>query len=249
MKKIILLLGILATGTAFCAALAATSPLVLAADGITERQAATPTAAQPVRQPAVPKTGTLPAATKLTGTKKQAASQPAQPQAAAESTNIVANADRAANADTLQPAANASQPATPAPNAQPAKKQQPISIKFDVRADWEYHHYGEDMDDESGFTGKFLNFILDGNITDKFSYHFRYRFNKFNSTQDFFEATDWAYLNYDINRNWRVSAGKQVIVIGGYEYDKAPIDVYFYSDFCNFLPACYEFGISGQYTT
>ncbi|MDE6106392.1 MAG: OprO/OprP family phosphate-selective porin [Bacteroidales bacterium] len=137
-----------------------------------------------------------------------------------------------------------------ADSTQPAKKQQPISIKFDVRADWEYHHYGEDgPDDESGFAGKFLNFILDGNINDQFSYHFRYRFNKLNSAQDFFEATDWAYLNYDINKNWRLSAGKQVIAIGGYEYDKAPIDVYFYSDFCNYLPACYEFGISGQYTT
>ena len=137
-----------------------------------------------------------------------------------------------------------------ADSTQPAKKQQPISIKFDVRADWEYHHYGEDgPDDESGFAGKFLNFILDGNINDQFSYHFRYRFNKLNTMQDFFEATDWAYLNYDINKNWRLSAGKQVIAIGGYEYDKAPIDVYFYSDFCNYLPACYEFGISGQYTT
>lgn len=137
-----------------------------------------------------------------------------------------------------------------ADTTQPAKKQQPISIKFDVRADWEYHHFGEeDIDDESGFAGKFLNFILDGNINDQFSYHFRYRFNKFNTMQDFFEATDWAYLNYDINKNWRLSAGKQVIAIGGYEYDKAPIDVYFYSDFCNYLPACYEFGISGQYTT
>ncbi|MDE6515725.1 MAG: OprO/OprP family phosphate-selective porin [Bacteroidales bacterium] len=137
-----------------------------------------------------------------------------------------------------------------ADSTQPAKKQQPISIKFDVRADWEYHHYGEDgPDDESGFAGKFLNFILDGNINDQYSYHFRYRFNKLNTMQDFFEATDWAYLNYDINKNWRLSAGKQVIAIGGYEYDKAPIDVYFYSDFCNYLPACYEFGISGQYTT
>lgn len=105
------------------------------------------------------------------------------------------------------------------------------------------------MEDESGFAGKFLNFILDGNISDKFSYHFRYRFNKLNSAQDFFEATDWAYLDYDINKNWRVSAGKQVVAIGGYEYDRAPIDVYFYSGFCNGLPACYEFGISGQYTT
>ncbi len=261
MKKIILLLGILATGTASALATAAsglaiasdgvaladgiTTPKVaLAADGITERQAATPKATQPVRQPAVPKTGALPAAPKLTGGGKTATTSTSKsaPDATTTTTaTTAANADKASGAITDASA--------PAPDVKPAKKPQPISIKFDVRADWEYHHSGDTSKDESGFAGKFLNFILDGNITDKFSYHFRYRFNKLNSAQDFFEATDWAYLDYDINRNWRVSAGKQVLYIGGYEYDKAPIDVYFYSDFCNFLPACYEFGISGQYTT
>lgn len=239
MKKIVLLLGLLAAGTASALASAASgrTAVDIVPDGttLTADVLVQPETAPTFRQPDVPKTGALPPAPKLTGTKKQAAT---------------ANADNTAKSDTIQPAANANQSAAPATDAQPAKKPQPISIKFDVRADWEYHHSGDqDIDDESGFTGKFLNFILDGNITDKFSYHFRYRFNKLNSAQDFFEATDWAYLNYDINRNWRVSAGKQVIAIGGYEYDKAPIDVYFYSDFCNFLPACYEFGISGQYTT
>lgn len=129
-------------------------------------------------------------------------------------------------------------------------KKQPISITFDVRADWEYHVSGiKDKKDESAFAGKFLNFTLHGNINKYFSYHFRYRFNKVNTASDFFNATDYAYLNYDINKNWRVSAGKQVIAIGGFEYDKAPIDVYFYSGYANNISTCYEFGVSGQYMT
>ena len=134
--------------------------------------------------------------------------------------------------------------------ARPAKKRQPLAIKFDVRADWDYFHYNDkDAKDESAFSGKFLNFILDGNISEQISYHFRHRLNRLVENSNFFDATDWAYIDYDINKNWRVSAGKQVIAIGGYEYDRAPIDVYYYSNFCNLLPACYEFGISGQYTT
>lgn len=137
-----------------------------------------------------------------------------------------------------------------ADTSRPTKKRQPLAIKFDVRADWDYFHYdSKDAKDESAFAGKFLNFILDGNINEQISYHFRHRLNKLVQNGNFFDATDWAYIDYDINKNWRVSAGKQVIAIGGYEYDRAPIDVYYYSNFCNLLPACYEFGISGQYTT
>lgn len=128
------------------------------------------------------------------------------------------------------------------------KKRQPLSVKFDVRADWEYHVTGQGKD-ESGFSGKFLNVVLDGNINDHFSYHFRHRINKQNLTQDFFEATDWAYLKYKVNDSWEFLAGKYIVGIGGFEYDKAPIDVYFYSIGGGNMPACYEFGIAGKYTT
>lgn len=130
------------------------------------------------------------------------------------------------------------------------KKKQPLSVKFDVRADWEYHAHGDEgVKDDSGFSGKFLNFIMDGNITDHFSYHIRHRINKLNLTQDFFEATDWAYLKYSINKNWEVLAGKYVVGIGGFEYDAAPIDVYWYSQGGGNMPACYEFGVAGKYIT
>lgn len=130
------------------------------------------------------------------------------------------------------------------------KNRQPLSVKFDVRADWEYHVAGEDgVKDESGFSGKFLNVILDGNINRHFSYHLRHRINKQNLTQDFFEATDWAYLKYKVNESWEFLAGKYVVGIGGFEYDAAPIDVYYYSTGGGNMPACYEFGIGGKYTT
>lgn len=130
------------------------------------------------------------------------------------------------------------------------RNRQPLSVKFDVRADWEYHVSGqEEVKDESGFAGKFLNIIVDGNINKNFSYHLRHRINKQNLSQDFFEATDWAYLKYKVNDSWEFLAGKYVVGIGGFEYDKAPIDVYYYSMGDGNMPACYEFGVAGKYTT
>lgn len=134
-------------------------------------------------------------------------------------------------------------------SSQIEKKTQPISIKFDMRADWEYQIAANDTyENASAFSGKYLDFQLDGNITDKLSYSFRYSLNRLNLNRDFFEATDWANINYQFDENWKMSAGKQIVGIGGFEYDAAPINVYFASDFWNHV-VCYEFGISGQYTT
>lgn len=120
-----------------------------------------------------------------------------------------------------------------------------FSLKFNTRADFDYQYIdNENINDSYGFAGKFLNIMLDGKINDKFEYHWRQRLNRTNFTSNFFEATDWAYLSYHINDNLTLSAGKQVVAIGGFEYDYAPIDVYFYSDFCNIMPSCYEFGTS-----
>lgn len=132
----------------------------------------------------------------------------------------------------------------------PAKKRQPLTVNFDVRADWQLNTPGIDgQAAESAFTGRFLNVIINGNINDQFSYTFRHRINKQNLTQDFFEATDFAYLTYKPNARWEFTAGKSVVGIGGFEYDAAPIDVYFYSIGGSNLPTCYEFGISSRYTT
>ena len=47
----------------------------------------------------------------------------------------------------------------------------------------------------------------------------------------FFNATDWFYVDYKPTEQWTLSAGKQVIDIGGWEYDYAPINLYYCSEF------------------
>lgn len=123
-----------------------------------------------------------------------------------------------------------------------------LSIRFDLRADGVFNTY--DFENvETGFTGKYFKLLIDGKIDDRFSYSLRQRLYKDNGTPtSFFGATDWAYLTYRINNNWNISAGKQVVLIGGYEYDQAPIDVYFWSDFWNNVNP-FQLGVSLGYTS
>ena len=125
--------------------------------------------------------------------------------------------------------------------------------KFNLQAETRIDYSGEFLKSDASygkasFNGKYLNVILSGTIGDKFSYAYRQRLNKAHADQSFFDATDWIYLSYAPSRNWEISAGKQVVAIGGYEYDRAPIDLYFCSEFWNNI-ACYQFGASTTFTT
>ncbi|MCQ2331758.1 MAG: OprO/OprP family phosphate-selective porin [Paludibacteraceae bacterium] len=132
-----------------------------------------------------------------------------------------------------------------------AKKKQPIEVKFEVRSDWN-SEFAKNEPFNSAFNVSFVNFILNGNITDKLSYHYRQRLNRVNLTEgdglNLLRSIDKAYFDYDFNPQWRISAGKMVLGLGGWEYDAPPIDIYFASEFWNNI-ACYQMGIKGMYTT
>ncbi len=103
---------------------------------------------------------------------------------------------------------------------------------------------------DHGFAGKYLVVALDGRIGEKFSYHLRQRLNSPNIgfANTFFQGTDWAYLNWNFTDNLFLSAGKQVVAIGGWEYDSNPIDIYYGTEFWNKI-CCYEVGASINYKT
>lgn len=122
-----------------------------------------------------------------------------------------------------------------------------MSLRFDARFDGTSTWYGHDgrgdkPSNEMGFTGAYLNVQLDGKISPKFDYALRYRLNKDNGSQNkFMNAIDWAWLSYKATDRLTLSGGKQVIMVGTMEYDYAPIDVYYASDFWNNC-ACYQIG-------
>ncbi|MDD2637021.1 MAG: porin [Bacteroidales bacterium] len=126
-----------------------------------------------------------------------------------------------------------------------------VSLKFDTRFDFTGIIPVQDsLSSLSSFDGKYLNIILDGELNQKFSYNYRQRMilsSKF-GYQSFFNATDWLYLNYKINNNFSIAAGKQIVAIGGFEYDYAPIDLYLWSTFWNNV-TCYQIGGTVKYRT
>ena len=119
-----------------------------------------------------------------------------------------------------------------------------INLKGEVRVDYQRDYIdGDAQKSDCGFKGKYVNFQLDGTIAKGFTYSYRQRLNKAHADQSFFDATDWAYLNYQADEHWTLSGGKQVVAIGGYEYDRAPIDLYYCSEFWQHIP-CYQLGVS-----
>lgn len=129
-----------------------------------------------------------------------------------------------------------------------------IAIRMDVRFDGEFTGYGKDditgerPSSDAGFVGRYLKILADGKINDKFSYSFRHRLYIDNGdTKSFFNSTDWANVTYRPNSRFSVTAGKQMICIGTIEYDYAPIDVYFASDFWNHVSP-FQIGVNVGYS-
>ncbi len=130
-----------------------------------------------------------------------------------------------------------------------AQEKTTFDLGFETRMGYHREEIdGEKLDGNSGAKGDYLNLKLNGTIGSKFSYSWRQRFNKKINDSHFFDATDWVYLTYQADPNWSISAGKQVVLIGGYEYDAAPIDIFMASEYWNNIP-CYQFGASVTYAS
>ena len=124
-------------------------------------------------------------------------------------------------------------------------------FKLGVEARFDYLNQaldGEQLYDASGLAVRYINLRLDGSIGKQFTYSWRQRLNKMYSAQAFVDNMDWLHITYRPTANWAISAGKQVVMIGGWEYDRAPIELYFCSEFWNNV-SCYQFGASVAFTT
>lgn len=117
-----------------------------------------------------------------------------------------------------------------------------VETRLGYESLWKDSHH---IADDTGFKGQWLNLRLDGTVTEGLTYSYRQRLNK-PSSRTFFDATDWLHLDWKATRGLTLSAGKQVVAIGGYEYDRAPIDLYYCSEFWNNIP-CYQLGVSATY--
>ena len=120
------------------------------------------------------------------------------------------------------------------------------SLFFDARGT--FHQEINNGTYGSRLPADYLNFHVFGHITDNVSFRIRQRLNTWIDEQNPFRATDWMCINWQATDRWAFSAGKTAIMIGGYEYDAPPIDVYFYSRFCNDIQQAFAFSVNATYT-
>ena len=111
-----------------------------------------------------------------------------------------------------------------------------------------YHLQGDNGEVSSQFLADHLNLNILGHINDRIDYRLRQRLNKKVFDENYvFNATDFLYVNWQATDRWSFRIGKDAVLIGGYEYDAVPIDVYFYSKFCNSINQGFTFGASAAY--
>ncbi|MDE5759341.1 MAG: OprO/OprP family phosphate-selective porin [Allobaculum sp.] len=121
-----------------------------------------------------------------------------------------------------------------------------ISLDLDARLDWQAVAHKDKLDrSQTGFIGKYIALKAHGELTEGLTYTWRQRFSRTPKDNTFWDQTDILDLNYKFGR-FDVGAGKQVVLIGGYEYDRAPINLMCPNLFVTNV-ACYQFGVSGGY--
>lgn len=131
-------------------------------------------------------------------------------------------------------------------NGRTAAETELFHVDVGARIDWQLDRQDSHTDDSNtGFKAKQLVVRLDGTIVDGLTYSLRQRLNKPSKDASFFDATDWVYLNY-YYKGWNFQAGKEVVAIGGFEYDIAPINLFSTSVFTANIP-CYDLGVSVGY--
>ena len=119
-------------------------------------------------------------------------------------------------------------------------------ISVDTRAT--FHQRTIDGKYDTHFQGDYFNLHILGHLTDNLSFRVRQRLNKKIDDKNPFNATDFLWLKWQASERWSYTVGKQPILLGGYEIDSAPIDVYYYGAFTNALYQYYAFGISAHYS-
>ena len=121
-----------------------------------------------------------------------------------------------------------------------------VNFRMEARGDAQAEAIGRDVKaDGTGFRGKQLNLRLNGDINDSWSYVYRQRMGKPNDNASYFDAVDHINLTYTTGA-WAFTGGKQTVAVGGYEYDRAPLDFYFGSEYWYNMD-CYQWGVSASY--
>ncbi len=95
----------------------------------------------------------------------------------------------------------------------------------------------------AGFDPSTVNIVVDGDITPSLSFYLRQRLNKKWYDENIpLNATDQLWLKWDFAPRFSVQGGKIPLVVGSFEFDEAPIDLYYWGAFATNFPDVYALG-------
>lgn len=103
-----------------------------------------------------------------------------------------------------------------------------LNIMLDTRVDFQTTIQNGDLD-QASFRGQTFRLWLVGEIIPGLRYRIRHRFNKPQTPlirDNYSSATDQAWLAFDIGKKWTITAGKQSMQLGTFEYDYNGADIY-----------------------
>lgn len=122
-----------------------------------------------------------------------------------------------------------------------------LNIMIDTRVDMQGTMNNSDLD-ELSFEGQTFKIWLVGEIIPGIRYRVRHRLNKPQTPlrEGYSGATDQAWLAFDLGKDWTITAGKQSVQFGTFEYDYNPADIYLPTMAFNDLDA-YKTGVNVAY--
>lgn len=128
-------------------------------------------------------------------------------------------------------------------SAQDARKNVVRQMSIDGRVAYEYQGWdGMTSNTNTGFKGQYLYLRMNGNIADNVTYDYRQRLDQIGSVP-FFDATEVLDVTWHARKWLHLSMGKQLVALGGFEYNTLPIDLYYNSEiWSQFAP--YQLGVS-----
>lgn len=91
----------------------------------------------------------------------------------------------------------------------------------------------------------YLRLEINGTFAKDFTYRFRQRLNKPITDGNFLNATDYLWVGWT-KKGWGVSAGKNYVACGGFEYQASSIDIYIRPVFFSGLGGMYNYVINGS---
>ena len=104
--------------------------------------------------------------------------------------------------------------------------------------------------EEAAFKVHRIRLEILGAFREKFSYHYRQSFNQYTNpnipSDNLSGSIEMAFLAWQMNDKFKLIAGKQATQFSGYEYWVNAIQVRYYSDFSNTVPA-YRTGVNLNY--